>query len=88
MRLMSVVSALLVLWLVPPAHAFQGAGSAPVDETEPVAVPEPSEAAVAYYPAATCSGPSTRPGRCWCSSPARDRPLRLPADYRRAEGDV
>ena len=50
MRLMSVVSALLVLWLaVPPAHAFQGAGSAPVDETEPVAVPEPSEAAVAYY---------------------------------------
>ena len=40
MRLMSVVSALLVLWLVPPAHAFQGAGSAPVDETEPVAVPE------------------------------------------------
>jgi hypothetical protein len=50
MRLMSVVSALFVLWLVPPAHAFQGAGSAPVDETEPVAVPEPSEAAVAYYP--------------------------------------
>jgi len=39
MRLMSVVSALLVLWLVPPAHAFQGAGSAPVDETEPAAVP-------------------------------------------------
>ena len=28
MRLLSVVSALLVLWLVPPAHAFQGAGSA------------------------------------------------------------
>jgi Zn-dependent protease with chaperone function len=44
-------SAIVVaLWLTPPSvAAFQEAGAVAVDETEPVAVPEPSALAVDYY---------------------------------------
>jgi Zn-dependent protease with chaperone function len=50
MRLIALASAVLVLWLaVLPAAALQEPAVDPPDETQPVAVPEPSELALQYY---------------------------------------
>jgi STE24 endopeptidase len=51
MRFIALASAAFACWLavVQPAAAVQEPAAGPVDETQPVAVPEPSELAVEYY---------------------------------------